>query len=151
LFEIFLKNRVLSLFFVLACAYAGPSSGKTDEVSEQPTVRLTTSEGRQIAEKIRQEFPDAPIMVHVANCESTGLIHKENGQLIRSRIDGLGEGVFQVQMPVHRKRMSKMGLNPNNLDHYFTFVRQLYNESGLKPWKSSRPCWSKYHRPQPRG
>ena len=149
--EFFFVHRVLSVFFVIAFGFVSPSYGKTDKVSEQPTVRITTSEGRQMAEKIRTWFPDAPHMVYVANCESTGLIHHENGRLIRGRVDGLDEGVFQVRMPVHRAEMRRMGLNPNNLDHYFGYVRHLYDTFGLRPWKSSQRCWSKYHRTQPRG
>ena len=103
-----------------------------------------------IAEKINMWFPDAPYMVYVANCESTGLIHLENGQLKQGE-DGTDKGVFQVHMPAHRAEMQKMALDPNNIDHYFSYVRILYHKYGLRPWRSSQKCWSKYHRPQPRG
>lgn len=151
LLKFFVKSRVLSLFFVLALVYSSPSSGGTDKVPELPVVAPTTNEGKQMAEKIRQWFPDAPYMKYVANCESTGLIHSENGQLFRSRVDGLDEGVFQVRMPVHRTEMRKMGLNPNNLDHYFKYVRHLYDTFGLRPWASSRHCWEKPYRLIKRG
>ena len=151
LLKFFVKSRVLSLFFVLALVYSSPSSGKTDKVSELPPVSPTTSEGKQIAEKIRELFPDAPYMVYVANCESSGLVHRENGQLIQNRDGSTAKGVFQVLMRVHEPEMKKMGLNPNRTDQYLAYVRHLYDERGLSPWAASSHCWKKHYRLIKRG
>lgn len=105
---------------------------------------ILTPQGQVIAKEIQRVFSDVPEMLYVANCESRGLVHREGGQLIVSSADGLGEGVFQVQMPVHRAEMKRMGLKPNILTDYFMYVRHLYDTSGLRPWASSKKCWQRY-------
>jgi hypothetical protein len=104
-----------------------------------------------MAQKIKRVFSDAPYMLDVANCESTGLIHREKGSLIKNRQGSSAQGVFQVLMSRHRAEMQKMGLDPNNTEDYLEYVRHLYDTFGLKPWAESKKCWQKQIRPQRRG
>jgi hypothetical protein len=113
------------------------------QAAKIPEVRAdSSSEPTAIIRTIRDVFPDEPRMVAVARCES-GLVHRENGRLIRNRDGSSAEGVFQVLMRVHLPQMRKMALNPDRLDHYLAYVRYLYDQQGLTPWRSSRPCWGK--------
>lgn len=111
------------------------------------------AEGEEVAQLIAEYFPNEyPTMVAIASCESTGLVHKlENGKLIPNADGGTARGVFQVLMRVHGPEMKRLGLDPNNDDDYMTYVRHLYDESGLAPWKASKKCWKnkihKYKKP----
>jgi hypothetical protein len=90
-----------------------------------------------ITQQILKTFPDAPIMVHVAQCES-GLDPTAD----RSGL-GVDVGLFQINQ-VHLPELSKLGLVRTNLQDNLKFARILYNQSGLKPWYKSKPCWGKY-------
>ena len=87
----------------------------------------------RVEEEIRKVFPDAPIMLAVARCESS-LIPDAEGPTN----DG---GVFQIHRPSHAKRIE--GIDLYNPAQNIRFARELYEESGLAPWRASRHCWSK--------
>lgn len=146
----FRKYRVFFLLFSLWLGLSSLRPAKAEQVSEVPTPNLT-EEGRVMAQKINLVFADAPYMIYVANCESSGLVHRENGQLIKNKTGTSAEGVFQVLMRLHAPQMRKMGLNPNRTDHYLSYVRHLYDVYGLSPWASSRHCWEKPYRQAKRG
>lgn len=146
----FRKYRVFILLLSLWLGLYSLRPAKAEQVSEVPTPNLT-EEGRAMAQKINLVFADAPYMIYVANCESSGLVHRENGQLIKNKAGSSAEGVFQVLMRLHAPQMRKMGLNPNRTDHYLTYVRHLYDEYGLSPWAASAHCWKKHYRQVKRG
>lgn len=99
--------------------------------------------GVSVVAMIVEHFPDkAKTMKAIAKCES-GLVHRENGQLLPNRKGSTARGAFQVLMRVHGPEMKKMGLDPNNDDDYMTYVRHLVDEQGLAPWAESRGCWKR--------
>ncbi len=136
-------------FFLFSCLLvASLSHAQAEKIPEVPGVKLSP-EKLDLARQIRAVFADAPIMVRVAMCES-GMIHHENGELLRGRVDGLDYGVFQVRLHVHQSEMQRMRLNPNVFSQYLSYVRYLYETQGLRPWRSSQKCWDRYPTP-PRG
>ncbi len=127
---------------------ASPLSADTQTVTKLAGLNLS-AEGRKIAEKIQQVFPDAPIMLFVANCESAGLVHREpDGSLKRNETGGSARGVFQVLMGLHDEELQRRGLNPHYDADYFRFVRILYDQGKLQPWAESSACWKQYNRPE---
>jgi hypothetical protein len=127
-----------------------PTKADSQKITEVAGVSLTP-QGQVVAQKIKRVFYDAPHMLYVANCESTGLIHREKGNLIKNQSGSSAQGVFQVLMRIHRPEMHKMGLNPNDTEDYLAYVRHLYDTSGLRPWTESKKCWQKQIRQQLRG
>ncbi len=102
-----------------------------------------TSHGRTMAEWIKTTYPDAPYMLHVANCESVGLIHIKNGQLLR-RSGGSDSGVLQINA-VHKAKIAEMGLDLNKRRDYFVYARHLYDQKGVQPWYMSKRCWEPHY------
>ena len=141
---------MLFLLLYALCGLAYTSSVKADKVSDAPLPNLTR-EGQAMAQKINLVFADAPYMLYVANCESRGLVHRENGQLIQNREGSSAQGVFQVLMRLHEPEMRKMGLSPSRTDHYLAYVRHLYDEYGTSPWAASAHCWKKHYYKAKRG
>lgn len=83
---------------------------------------------------------DADIMLVVAECESTGLVHlTPDGRLLPNRRGSGAIGVFQL-MPVHFTA-SKSALR--DLGKYMEVVHKLHQDKGLQPWDSSKKCWEK--------
>lgn len=97
--------------------------------------------GESVVTLIAAHFPDKfKTMKAIAKCES-GLVHRENGKLLRNREGSSARGAFQVLMRVHAPEMKRLGLDPNNDDDYMTYVQYLVDNFGLTPWAESKGCW----------
>jgi hypothetical protein len=96
--------------------------------------------------RILETFQDQPSdvqwdMVALAHCESNQWIHRLDGELRpHANRASSARGVFQVLVGLHRKEMRDLQLDPENDEHYFRFVRILFNRDGLEPWRSSFSC-----------
>lgn len=91
----------------------------------------------EVIAKITEAFPDAPIMIQVARCES-GLDPLAD----RSNLN-VDVGLFQINQ-VHLSRLNQLGLDRRDIDDNIKYARMLYDESGLGPWYMSKHCWSPY-------
>lgn len=100
----------------------------------QPVYSLSE---QQVVDEILKVFPDAPIMVHVARCES-GL-----DPLADRAGKNVDVGLFQINQ-VHLDRLSVLGLDRRDLHDNLTYARMLYDARGLGDWYMSEHCWSKY-------
>lgn len=103
-----------------------------NEEEEYFPLNTYTYEQEEVVEEILKIFPDAPIMVEVARCESN-----LNPNADRKGIDG---GLFQINQ-VHLSRLATLGLDRYDLHDNIAYARMLYDESGLKPWYMSKHCW----------
>ncbi len=137
----------LQIWFELATFEAKPTTHELWETElEYFLANYEISEqGRYILKWLRITFPEAPYMIYIANCESTGLVHRKNGKLLPNATGGSDRGVLQIHMDTHRAQIKKLGLNMEKNKHYFQFARILYDENGINPWNSSRHCWGDHH------
>ena len=90
-----------------------------------------------VKDQILKVFPDAPIMIYVAMCESGLDPLADRGNL------NVDVGLFQINQ-VHLPRLRELGLDRRDLQDNLFFARMLYDSSGLSPWYMSEHCWSKY-------
>ena len=121
------------------------TAGITEKVSVvgKPSVPVTRNarllaqqgESQEVIDAIISHFPEEPVMVEVARCESSLDPSKD-----RKGIDG---GLFQINQ-VHLPALAELGLNRYDLKDNLTYSRILYDEQGLGPWYMSRYCWGKY-------
>jgi len=109
------------------------TASETVVVSEPMEVLIETEEQKN-ERLVREAFPDAPIMVEVARCESE--FKNVPGKLSDDF------GIFQINH-VHLKRLAELGLDRTNVEDNITYARMLYDEQGTQPWYSSEHCWSK--------
>ena len=133
-----MKNGLIVLCFIApAQAIAGTSY---NHLYDDPQAQRIF-----IEKKIQDFFPEpglAQSMITIANCESTGLIHWiPDGTLRPNGSGSSARGTFQVLLRYHAQQIQDMGLDMQNIDDYMTFVRQLYDERGFRPWDPSRHCW----------
>lgn len=101
---------------------------------------------RQVAKLVREYFPDAPIMVRVAACESGLQQTHPDGTLVKSAANAVG--VMQIHMPAHRDTARRKGIDLKTIRGNLKMARELYDEDGLRPWEPSRSCWSNAARAQ---
>lgn len=141
---------VLATFPLSAGAYVSERQGPTyspgvgqinTATTTQPivaeviaTTSIQTYE-EYVIEEILKVFPNAPIMVEVARCES-GLNHLADRNNLNVDV-----GLFQINQ-VHKARLAQLGLDRRNLQDNLTYASMLYKESGLRPWYMSKHCWS---------
>jgi hypothetical protein len=87
----------------------------------------------RIIQEINDTFPDAPIMVAVAKCES-GLVPTAKNPTSSA------SGIFQILMSLHGPSLGDLDVwNPAD---NIKFARILYDNGGLAHWSESARCWS---------
>lgn len=96
----------------------------------------STIEKLSVEEEILRVFPDAPIMVEVARCESQLDPLADRGNL------NVDVGLFQINQ-VHVPRLIELGYERRNIHDNIAYARMLYDANGLNDWYMSRDCWSK--------
>ena len=51
-------------------------------------------------------------------------------------------GVMQINERYHYDEAKKLGFDIYTLKGNMDFAKHLYLKEGIKPWKSSSPCWA---------
>jgi len=93
-----------------------------------------TPEQIDVVIKILETFPDEPVMVRIAWCESHLISNADRANL------GVDVGLFQINQ-VHLSELSRLGLDRRNIDDNIKFTKILYDQAGTKPWYMSSHCW----------
>ncbi len=122
-----------------------PTYTPTDELTATSTSRIEppdeeylaeikgyTPDKQEVVQAILSVFPDAPVMVKVAECESN-----LNPKADRKGIDG---GLFQINQ-IHLPKLNELGLDRYDLQDNLTYARLLFDQAGLQPWYMSEHCW----------
>ncbi len=121
------------------------------EASYVPDSTYTEAEapltaGVRVIERVLETFRDKPLevqwdMVALAHCESSQWVHRRDGELRpQAQNASSARGVLQVLSWLHREELARRGLDLEDDDDYFTFVRILFDRGGLRPWRESIPC-----------
>lgn len=116
--------------------FAMPDGSTIPRKAQADNMNYSTDK-EYIVQRILEVFPEAPIMVQVAMCESG--LHPQADRENRN----VDVGLFQINQ-VHLQRLSELGLDRRDLEDNLTFARMLYEDSGLSPWYMSEHCWSVY-------
>ena len=88
---------------------------------------------------IKQYFPDEPLMLKIADCESS-LIHYENGKVLRGRTTP-DFGLFQIN-ELWLPKAEAMGIDIYDLEGNIKMAKFIYDTQGLSAWSASfKNCW----------
>lgn len=142
---------VISMMVSAVCAQAQETTQSATVTSPYPPVidpDPPVSYEQQVpfvVGKLKEYFPGDPMMLCIAQKESTGLIHwLPSGELIPVKDhDGDGErdssavGVLQTLAYLHGPDLKRLGLKLTNIDEYMRFNRYLQRTQGYNAWKSS--------------
>ena len=110
------------------------------EIHEEETKNLPLTTEQIVTEY----FKDDPILVKVAFCESTLTHYKEDGTVLRGKVDNRDVGVMQINTYYHGDTADRMGLDLLTLEGNLAYAKNLYDRQGLQPWSASSKCWSKH-------
>lgn len=96
-----------------------------------------------VEEYVRNYFSDIPVMAEVARCESGFRQHDKSGNILSGIENSSDKGVMQVNEYYHKELSEKLGYDITTIEGNTAYARFLFEKQGLRPWKSSSPCWSK--------
>ena len=96
-----------------------------------------------VEQYVRNYFSDIPVMIEIARCESRFRQHDKNGDVLRGQENNLDRGVMQINEYYHNNDSEKLGYDIMTLEGNTAYARHLFEKKGVKPWKSSSPCWAK--------
>lgn len=94
-------------------------------------------------EYVERYFSDIPVLVEVARCESQFRHYDKNGKILTGEVNEYDLGVMQINELYHEERSDRLGLNLYTIEGNTAYARYLFEKEGLRPWKSSSPCWKK--------
>lgn len=60
---------------------------------------------------------------------------------MRGEVNSKDVGVMQINEYFHLEDSKKLGFDIHTLKGNMAYARHLYEEKGLQPWISSKPCW----------
>ena len=92
---------------------------------------------------VRNYFSDIPIMIEIAKCESRFRQYDIDGNVLRGEKNELDRGVMQINEFYHNEDSVKLGYDILTLEGNTSYARALFEKYGVKPWKSSAPCWGR--------
>ena len=84
-------------------------------------------------------FPNDPVMVVIANCESGFRQYDSTGNLLRN---GAVIGIFQFDQNAHQATAASLGFDITTVTGNIGYAQYLYGKEGTDPWMASYPCWS---------
>ena len=93
---------------------------------------------------VREYFSDIPIMIHIAECESSFRHLDKDGEIHRGVLNPADVGVMQINEFYHLDRSQSENYNIYTIEGNTSYARELYEREGTDPWNSSKACWGKY-------
>ncbi len=90
---------------------------------------------------VRQYFDDAPVMAHIAWCESRYRHLNPDGSIFRGEKVKEDIGVMQINTYYHQETADKLEIDLYSLEGNLEYARYLYEKQGTQPWSSSKKCW----------
>jgi len=121
---------------VASILFLVPSTAKSVTRPDEPPRPLT------VEEKILAAFPDAPIMLEVAYCESGVQTPDDCWGPINPKAKNpysTAKGVFQILDGTWEYAECKG--DPYNEDDNIACARILYEDSNTRPWNASKHAW----------
>jgi hypothetical protein len=81
------------------------------------------------------------VLARIAQCESGASHVDKNGQVLINATRDVG--YYQINVPIHGKKASEMGLNLFIEEDNKAFAEYLFNNFGSEPWVHSKKCWNR--------
>lgn len=95
-----------------------------------------------ILTKLQDAFPDNPVMIEIAKCESELRQFDEIGEPLTGGVNGSMIGLFQFNNDIHATEAQRKGIDIKTLEGNIEYAKILFATEGFNPWISSFSCWS---------
>jgi prophage tail gpP-like protein len=128
----------------IASANEAVSANEPTEAREEQMI-----DAKEVEQYLRKHYKDTPLLVEIARCESTFTHYKEDGTLLRGRVDNNDVGVMQINERYHLDRSRELGFDIHTIEGNVEYAKILYRDQGGAPWSASSKCWGKTSSSQP--
>lgn len=105
------------------------------------TVEVTPKKVLTIREQVVAAFPDAPVMVRIAQCESQMRQFDTSGNTLRGIANPKDRGIFQINEFWNLATAQRLGFNIYTVKGNIAMARWMYDHQGTTPWNWSKGCW----------
>ena len=124
------------LALALSAVLSTPASATASGVVLMPAAQT-------VQEYVDTYFADTPILIKVAECESHFKQYDSDGSVHRGVVNNKDVGVMQINEHYHLSTAEALDLDIYTLQGNLAYAKYLYDQEGLQPWSSSKPCWGK--------
>jgi len=91
--------------------------------------------------EIKEFFKDTPVMIAVAECESTfRQWDTVTGEPLKNPVSS-ATGAMQLMASYHREPAIYLGWDIDTLEGNLAYAEYLYDTEGVTPWLQSSGCW----------
>lgn len=122
----FTKLTLFSLYTALVITFT--------QFSTPEHITATTIISNKVA-----EFP--PILQKICKAESSNRQFKENGRVVRGKINPSDIGICQINEPIWNDRAIELGYNIYTEEGNKAMALYIFNNYGTDPWNSSKANW----------
>ena len=123
-------------------AYWAPVQPK---ISSYQPAQVSTRSIKLASVKVNAPQSSVPaILTHIATCESGNRQYDENGDVVHGKVHYSDLGKYQINADVWGPTAEKLGYDLATESGNEAMALVIYNQLGVSPWDSSKPCWGKY-------
>lgn len=134
-----MNKIIITIAFALALALALPVFARQEAYIIETPKEEVVEKQLTPKEKILKAFPDAPIMVRIADAESDFRPNATNPHSSAS-------GLFQILRGTWKYYGCEGDFETDrfDVDKNIACARKLYDKSGTSPWNPSKHDWGRY-------
>jgi hypothetical protein len=132
----------VSLHMSAAGIATGGTSTTESTAIEQTLDSAQANHSGSYRAHVKEYFKNDPILVDIARCESTFRQFKENGDVIRGRVNSKDVGIMQINEKYHLERSKKLGYDIYTVEGNLGYAKRIYEDQGAAPWSASQKCWA---------
>lgn len=132
-FKIRVKNffkRVMFWSFIAGMVYGAFQIGQMS----------ITPEYTKAAEIVETEFP---LLDKICQAESSGRQFREDGKVLRGRVNASDIGICQINEPIWNDKARELGYDIYTEKGNKDMAKWLFVRYGSDPWRASKSIWSK--------
>ena len=112
-------------------------STEEQEIQTLPETQWSTT---TLAYLITKTFPDAPVMLCIAQAESQ-LRQYQDGEVLRGSYNPQDRGLYQINEHYHLANSKSLGYDIYTVKGNIAYARYLYDRNGTRDWNWSRDKW----------
>ena len=138
---------LVSSLYGSGLAHVADASTTNALLSASTTDIATTSQVAMIdraavEEYIKTEYADTPILIAIAQCESSFRQFNPDGTVVRGKVNSHDVGVMQINETYWLGKSKSLGDDIYTIEGNAAYAKYLYDNQGTDPWSSSSKCWA---------
>src|ERR1035437_4579639 len=106
------------------------------------TTEVAMIDRTAVEKYIKIEYADTPILIAIAQCESSFRQFNPDGTVVRGKVNSHDVGVMQINETYWLGKSKSLGDDIYTIEGNAAYAKYLYDNKGTDPWSSSSKCWA---------